>query len=638
MTMHYRATVSAGEGFDFVISDGSMDRHGTRINPNGWDLRTFLANPVALWSHGTDPIRGRVPIGRWENLRVEGERLMGRLVMAAEGTSQFVNELRSLVTQGILRAVSVGFEDPKQGKPGGRYEIERAGLREISLVAVGSNMNALQLARSLDISESTIRTVFGEHAEAGRRDVSTPGENAVTSPAIARSTAGIPSQTKAKPMKTLSQRIEDAQNELNAKRDRLVDLTNSDALDVEAVEELTSQIDAEERGVAALKASEAKIGLNAQREHLPAPSINRRPLGFPQREISGLDLMIRRGVVRAVSLYSDKTVDQVLNERYPGHEATAEYTRAAAPLATTTTSGFVAELQQVTYMAFLDALRGKSIYPSLRDGGSAVSFDAAGTAYMPQLTAGGANGSFFGEGSPIRVGRITVAAPTFTKRKMGVIIPFSREAAERSTPDLEGVVRKAIIGDTAAVLDSILLDDTAEDSIRPAGILNGVSAVASGYGGADYEAVIADISALVAPFDTANASDGITLIMHPKQARRLAMMPGPDGTFGWQSAFMSEFNVVRSTHATANRVIAIRTSDFVTAMGDTPRFEVSNGAVVHMEDTSPQPISAVASPNTVAAPIRSFWQTDSMGVRMIMDVSWKMARSGMVQWIDGTSW
>jgi len=638
MTMHYRATVSAGEGFDFVISDGSMDRHGTRINPNGWDLRSFLANPVALWSHGQDPIRGRVPIGRWENLRVEGERLMGRLVMAAEGTSQFVNELRSLVTQGILRAVSVGFEDPKQGKPGGRYEIERAGLREVSLVAVGSNMNALQLARSLDISESTIRTVFAEHGETGRRDVSTPGKNAVTSPENARSTAGLPTQPKVKPMTTLSQRIEALEAGILANRDKLVELNAAEAFDQAAVDELNARIDADVSELASRKASEAKIGLNAQREHLPAPSVNRRPLGFPQRDIGGLDLLVRSAVVRSCSLWTGEAVEAIAEKRYPGHEATLALSRAAAPLATTGTAGFVAELQQTSYAALVDALRGKSIYPVLRDRGMGMSFDAAGTAYIPSLTAGGANGSFFAEGTPMRVGRITTAATTMTSRKMGVIIPFSREAAKRSTPNLESLVRRAIIDDTAAVLDSHLLDAVAGDTVRPAGLLNGVVATASGYGGADYEAVIADFKALLAPFITANAADGITVIMNPSQGLALDLMVGPDGKLGdWFGKLSSRVSIVESTHATAGRLIAIRNSDLAVAMGDAPDFEISNQATIHMEDTSPLEIVSATGPTT-ANPVRSFFQTDSMGVRMVMDVSWKMVRSGMVRWIDGTSW
>ena len=177
----YRTTVSAGDGLDFVLSDGSLDRHGTRINPDGWDLETFKANPVALWSHGLDTI-GRVPIGRWENVRSEGGKLLGRLTLAAKGTSDRIDELISLVKQGILRAVSVGFEVLEEGKRGGNdYEIMRQSLTEASLVAIGSNKNALAQARSLNISESTLRMVFGEHAGQDHRGVS-PGEHAAPPP------------------------------------------------------------------------------------------------------------------------------------------------------------------------------------------------------------------------------------------------------------------------------------------------------------------------------------------------------------------------------------------------------------------------------------------------------------------------
>ena len=53
--------------------------------------------------------------------------------------------------------------------------------------------------------------------------------------------------------------------------------------------------------------------------------------------------------------------------------------------------------------------------------------------------------------------------------------------------------------------------------------------------------------------------------------------------------------------------------------------------------TTPLEIVSGTGPTT-ADPVRSFFQTATIGVRMRMDVSWKMRRSGMVQWIDGTSW
>lgn len=633
MTMEYRTTVSAGDGLTFVISDGSLDRHGTRINPNGWKLSSFNKNPIALFGHDSS-----FPIGTWSAVKADGGRLIGVLKLAAKGTSERIDELINLVEQGVLRAVSVGFSVLKYGEPGkSDFDFEEQELFEVSLVSVPSNPNALMKARSLNISESTIRMAFGEHADEGQAVVS-PGGNAVSTPNEVRATAGLPPLSKVKPMKTLSQRIEDAQTGLNAKKDRLAELTSADTLDVDAIEELNSQIEGEERGIAALKASEARIGVRAAADTgVAAPAVNRRPLGFPQREISGIDLLVRRALVHACSLYSDKDIDKVLEERYPGHEATALVTRAAAPLGTTGNSGFVAELQQVTYASFLDTLKGKSIYPVLRERGHGVSFDSAGTAYLPQRTGAGANGSFFAEGSPIRVGRITVAAPTFTSRKMGVIIPFSREAAKRSTPSLEGVVRQAIIDDTAAVLDSILLDATAGDSIRPAGLLNGVSAVASGYGGGDHLAVKEDFKALLAPFIAANAVDGITVVMNPTQGLSIAMMDGPANTTNWFAPIAQRVNIVESTYATAGRLIALRNTDFATGLGDLPEFELSNQATIHMEDTSPAEIVSATGPTT-ANPVRSFWQTDSMGVRMVMDVSWKMARSGMVQWIDGTSY
>lgn len=633
MTMHYRATVSAGEGFDFVISDGSMDRHGTRINPNGWDLRSFLSNPIALWSHGQDPIRGRVPIGKWENVRVEGERLMGRLVMAAEGTSQFVNELRSLVAQGILRAVSVGFEDPKMGKPGGRYEIERAGLREVSLVAVGSNMNALQLARSLDISESTLRTVFGEQAEEGHRDVITPGEKAVTPPKTARSPAGIPPLSKVKTMKTLSQRIEDAQDELTAKRDRLVELNGADSLDLDAIEALNGEIDIAIRTVDVLKTSEARAAGT-----VTAPAVKRPPLGFHSVEPAPSDLIVRRALCHFVAGATGKSLDTVLDERYPGHENTAIVTRADATIATTTTSGWASQLVHTATAELLDLLSPFSVYPGLAAKGIKVSFNnSQGAVTIPSISTDAAlAGGFVLEGDPIPVGRFTTTSISLAPHKFGIITTMSKEAAKYTTPALENVLRRSILRRTAITLDGLLLDATAGSTTRPAGLLNGVSAVASGYGGGDYEAFIADINALMAPFDTANAGRSMVLIMHPAQARKLAMMPGPDGTFGWADRFMSQFTVLTSTSATAARVIAIDAEDFATAAGDTPEFDVSDQTTLHMSDTPLEIVSGTGP--TTADPVRSMFQTNSLALRMVLPITWKMRRTGMVQWIDGTTW
>lgn len=626
----YRARVSDGSGFDFVLSDGSMDRHGTRINPNGWDLGDFKRNPIALFAHNTD-----APIGTWDNIRVESGKLIASLKMAAAGTSQRIDEMRSLVEQGILRAVSVGFRVLAEGKPGkSEFDFDRQTLLEASLVSVPSNVNALAKARSLKISNETMSLAFGEQAET-RRDVSATGEQAATS--------RIRKNAK---MSTLSQRIEDAQNDLVAKRDKLTELNGMEELDLDAIEELNGQVEKAERTVSVLKQSEARIGINAgmtapAATGLPAPAVSRRPLGMPQRELNGFDLIVRAMTVRGIAHFGpgNKSIERVLDEQYPGHEATHAFvTRADQTVGTTGTAGWASELVATSYADYMDSLLGKSIYPELANRGQKYSFDGAGTVSIPYDTGTGAGGGFVAEGAPIRVGRITTAATTVTARKMGVIVPFTRELAKRSRPSIEGLVRRKIIEQTSVILDAAVLDATAGDTARPAGLLNGVSATASGYGGGDFTAVIADFKALLAPFTAANAADNITVILNPAQGLALSMMPGPgDGRFGWAEPLMSRMTILESTHATANRIIAIRNSDLATASGDAPEFDISEQATIHMEDAAPLEIVSGTGP-TAADPVRSLWQTGSVGVRMLLEVTWKMTRSGMVAWIDGTSW
>lgn len=630
-------TVAERDGLDFVLSDETVDRYGDVIEAKGWDLRTFKKNPIALWAHDS-----RSVIGTWENVRVEGKRLIGRLKFAAKGTSDRIDELISLVEQGILRAVSVGFrpleaEPLDKERPYGPQKYVKSELLETSLVAVPANPAALALAKSLHISDETLVLAFGEQADVRRRDLSATGEQAVTTSAELRRNATEP-LSKAKIMKTLSQRIEDAQNELVAKRDKLTELTGADAFDNDAVEAINGEIETLERTVTNLKASEANIGTNAQ-TNATAAATPRRPLGYGQKEVKGLDLLVRAAVVKGISHFTDKTVDKVLEERYPGHEATAVIVKADQTIGTTTVSGWASELVQTAYADFLQALMPYSVYPALRDRGIGLSFDGNGTVSIPSRTAGGAGGGFVAEGAPIRVGRITTAATTMTPRKLGVIVPFSRELAKRSTPAIEALVRQAILEDTGVVLDTALLDATASSTARPAGLLNGISAVSSGYGGGDYQAVVADLKALLAPFYAANAGDNITVLMNPAQGLALSMMPGPGaaGEFGWAAPLTSRLNIIESTSVTAGRLIALRNSDFATALGDAPEFDVSEQATVHMEDTTPLEIVSGTGPTT-ADPVRSFFQTATIGVRMLMDVAWKMRRSGMVQWIDGTSW
>lgn len=633
----YRASASDGTGLDFVISDGSLDRHGTRINPKGWQLDTFRKNPMCLFGHDKS-----FPIGTWTNVRIEGERLIGRLVPAAKGTSQRIDEIISLVEQGILRAVSAGFSVLEMGKPGkSLFDFEKQELHEASLVSVGSNTNALAFARELHISDETLSIVFGEQATETRGG-NTPGEHAAPkSP-----------KSKGSMMTTLAQRVADAQNTYNVAEDALNAYLNDENNDGSRTDDLAGDVETARDALSSLQRAERALAARTgggnggeqqtqqQRQQVQAPNV-RRPLGIKVREPKPGDLIVRAGVCSLLGFMTQRDPIAVLEERYRDHEATNTYVRAAVDPAKTTVSGWASELIITDTIDFLETLTDLSFYPRLAALGFNLQFGPGrGAIKVPARSSSPSiSGSFVAEGSPIPVRRVGLTSATLNPHKMGVISYFTREMAKYSTPQIEGLLRQYIREDTADTIDTLLVDATVGSTTRPAGLLYGISALAASTAGG-WRAMLEDIDTLAAPFDTAKAGRNLVLLMNKREARKLALVPGPDDQIGSMRKVLTEAGItpIGSVNVTAGRLILIDAADFATAADDQPEFDVSEQAVIHAEDTSPAQIGTAGSPNTVAAPVVSMFQTASIALRMLMDITWSMRRTGMVQWIDGADW
>ncbi len=164
-------TQSDDDPFTFVMSDETVDRVGDVIRADGWQLAAFKKNPIALFGH-----EHNFPIGTWKNVRVEGKRLLGELKLAAEGTSARIDEIRGLLAQRILKAVSVGFRikeyEPMDEKdPYGAWDIKKAELHETSVVSVPANPSAVMLAKSLGVSDDMLHVIKGDADEACLRRI-----------------------------------------------------------------------------------------------------------------------------------------------------------------------------------------------------------------------------------------------------------------------------------------------------------------------------------------------------------------------------------------------------------------------------------------------------------------------------------
>ena len=633
------AAAAAGEDeFEFVMSDATVDRYGDVIDPDGWRLANFKRNPVALFGHDADAF----PIGTWQNVRVEGGKLLGRLELLARGLSARVDEIRALVEAGILRAVSVGFRpikdmlEPIGGTGGIRFKA--AELVECSVVNIPANPNALRIAKALQISDEARALLFGEQADEDsaallRRQL---GENAAKQ-----------TPSRIKKMATLSERIEGAQNDLTQLKDQLADHVKDNDADPIVTEELSAQIEQKEAGLAALKRAENALATKTAVAE-PAGGEQRRPFAQAAKKSDPKDLLIRSAVVQVLSHLEKRSALDILQARYgadEGIKAMLEVTtKAASAPATTTTTGWAAELVQTATLDFLDGLMPLSVYPGLRDRGGRFTFGRNGIVSIPSRSATpSVAGSFVAQGSAIPVRQAGFSSTTLTPKKMAVITTFTREIAEHSTPAIESVLRQAIQEDTSIAIDTVLMDATAASTTRPAGLKNGVSAQTATSGGG-FAALVGDLKLLVGALITSTNGNlrQPVWIMNPVQALSIALTQNAGGDFPF-SAEMSRgtlqgYPVLQSSTVAAGTVFLIDAADFFSATGDEPRFDVSDQATLHMEDTSPTAIGTAGSPNVVAAPVRSLWQTDTIGLRMIMDLNWAMRRAGAVAWVSSVTW
>ncbi|MET3930578.1 hypothetical protein ABIE51_002465 [Lysobacter sp. OAE881] len=64
---------------------------------------------------------------------------------------------------------------------------------------------------------------------------------------------------------------------------------------------------------------------------------------------------------------------------------------------------------------------------------------------------------------------------------------------------------------------------------------------------------------------------------------------------------------------------------------------LSEQATLHMEG-APALVKPINEGGTAATPVRSLWQTVSIGVRMLLDLTWAMRRPGMVSAVTGVQW
>lgn len=144
----------------FILHDESVNSKGFRMLTSGANMTEFRKNPVMLLMHDDF----NMPIGRWENIRVEGSKILADPVFDEKDPRAL--EVMGKVNRGFIRMASVGSwppeeisDDPYLKLPGQSFPtVTKWTMREASIVTIGSNHNAIAFydrttGKQIDLSD-----------------------------------------------------------------------------------------------------------------------------------------------------------------------------------------------------------------------------------------------------------------------------------------------------------------------------------------------------------------------------------------------------------------------------------------------------------------------------------------------------
>jgi len=305
--------------------------------------------------------------------------------------------------------------------------------------------------------------------------------------------------------------------------------------------------------------------------------------------------------------------------------ATELVLKAASAPATTTTSGWAQSLAGIAVYDLVQSITSLSAGADVIDRGLKLNMDGIAEARVPgRVLNAAAAGQWVAEGAaaPVRALSFTNAA-ILRPRRLSVISTYSREMAESS--NIEAVVRATLGEAVGLALDAQMFSSTAGDATKPPGLFAGVSPIAATTGGGT-AAMAADIGNLFAALAANSGGKTAVIIAALPQAVKLKLTAGPK----------FDYDIIASTALPTGTVAVLEIASFVSGFGSTAEFNTTKVGALHMEDTTPADI--VSAGGTVAAPVKSLYQIDAIGLKTTLWATWGLRAAGHAQWIQGVTW
>jgi hypothetical protein len=287
------------------------------------------------------------------------------------------------------------------------------------------------------------------------------------------------------------------------------------------------------------------------------------------------------------------------------------------PHSTTDTASAVSPLTS----EFLDALMPLSAAAPLIGTGIRLRFGSGRQVYVPGFSAIPSL-EFVGESSPMPVVMGTTNRLILSLYKMGGILALSRELYEHS--NAEDLLRQALVAYSAFALDVALFSQVAADSTRPAGLFNGVAPLTPAANTFRLDNLVEDLGALAEAVGAFSGNGQLAFIAAPAQYVAIRL----------RAAKPLEFPVWQSMALPKGTVACVALPTFVSAVGETPDFDLSLNAALTMTDPGTE---FATTAGVLGTPTESAFQADLIGLRLRLPLSWGLRAAG-VSWLQNANW
>jgi hypothetical protein len=186
-------------------------------------------------------------------------------------------------------------------------------------------------------------------------------------------------------------------------------------------------------------------------------------------------------------------------------------------------------------------------------------------------------------------------------------------------------MRDALSRAAALGLDAALFSSSAATTDQPAGLLNGVTPVTASSASVLMDAMLSDLSALAGSVARVAGTSGIVFVAAPEQAVAIAV-----------GAPTFQFPVLATSTLPKGTAICVASNAIVSASDPLPTIEAGREIAWHRESGTPAEI--VSGSGTVASPVMSSFQTDVVGLRLRLPLSWAVRAPAAVAFTQNVIW